>query len=90
MKLLLLVVVCMTFSWNILAEEDLDTNANVKIIHKYKKYEKFDFEDISIEAGAGAPGSISVDQRYQTKFENKLPYRKNFNPEIRKGIERVR
>jgi hypothetical protein len=87
MKILVLITILLMSNVAI-SQEDLDSN--VKVIHKYKKYEKFDFEDISIEAGAGAPGSISVDQRFQTKFENKLPYRKNFNPEIRKGIERVR
>lgn len=61
-----------------------------KIIYKYKKYEKFDFEDIVIEGETGSPGDLSIDPRFQRRFKNKLPYRKNFNAEIRKGIERVR
>ncbi len=61
-----------------------------KIIYKYKKYQKFDFEDLVIEGETGSPGDLSIIPRYQRKFKNKLPYRKNFNAEIRKSIERIR
>lgn len=61
-----------------------------KVVYKYKKYEKFDFEDLVIEGETGGPGDLSVSSRFQKQFKNKLPYRKNFNAEIRKGIERVR
>ena len=61
-----------------------------KVIYEYKKYEKFDFEEMVIEGEIASPGDLSVDLRYQGQFKNKLPYRKNFNAEIRKGIERVR
>ena len=71
----------------------LSTNAKEgggKIIYKYKKYEKFDFEDMVIEGEIGAPGDLSITPRYQRKFKNRLPYRKNFNAEIRKAVERIR
>ena len=61
-----------------------------RIIYKYKKYEKFDFDEIGIEGDTGSPGDLSVNQRYQRKFRNRLPYRRNFNPEIRKAVERLR
>lgn len=61
-----------------------------KIIYKYKKYQKFDFEDLVIEGETGSPGDLSIIPRYQRKFKNKLPYRKNFNAEIRKSVERIR
>lgn len=61
-----------------------------KIIYKYKKYEKFDFEDLLIEGETGGPGDLTISPRYQRKFSNKLPYRRNFNPEIRRAVERVR
>jgi len=61
-----------------------------RIIYRYKEFERFDFEDIVIEGETGNPGDLSIAPRYQRRFENKLPYRKNFNAEIRKGIERVR
>ncbi len=61
-----------------------------KIIYKYKKYEKFDFEDLVIEGETGSPGDLSIIPRYQRKFKNILPYRKNFNAEMRKSIERIR
>ena len=61
-----------------------------QIIYKYKKYQKFDFEDLIIEGETGSPGDLSIAPRYQRQFKNRLPYRKNFNAEIRKAIERVR
>jgi hypothetical protein len=61
-----------------------------KVIYKYKKYEKFDFEDLSIAGESGGPGDLSVLARHQKKFSNRLPYRNNFNFEIRKAIERIR
>lgn len=64
--------------------------ADKKIVYRYKKYQKFDFEDLVIEGETGGPGDLSISPRYQRKFKNKLPYRKNFNAEIRKGVERVR
>lgn len=64
--------------------------AKEKIIYKYKKYQKFDFEDLVIEGETGGPGDLSIAPRFQRKFKNRLPYRKNFNAEIRKGAERIR
>jgi len=75
------------FSFNLMAQK---ITKDPKIIYKYKKYEKFDFEDLVIEGETGGPGDLSISSRFQKQFQNKLPYRKNFNAEIRKGIERVR
>ena len=61
-----------------------------KVIYKYKKYEKFDFENLDIDGTIGNPGDLSVSPRYKVRFKNPLPYRKNFNSEIRKGIDRIR
>ncbi len=61
-----------------------------RVIYKYKKYQKFDFEDLVIEGETGSPGDLSIAPRYQRKFKNKLPYRKNFNAEMRKSVERIR
>jgi hypothetical protein len=65
-------------------------DAEPKIIYKYKKYQKFDFEDLVIEGETGSPGDLSIAPRYQRKFKNKLPYRKNFNAEMRRSVERIR
>lgn len=73
-----------------LAARAQEITTDPKIIYKYKKFEKFDFEDIVIEGETGGPGDLSISSRFQKQFQNKLPYRKNFNAEIRKGIERVR
>lgn len=83
----LLIAFLAVFSWVALAQE---ITKEPKIIYKYKKYEKFDFEDLVIEGETGGPGDLSASSRFQKQFKNKLPYRKNFNAEIRKGIERVR
>ncbi len=61
-----------------------------KVIYKYKKYQKFDFEDLVVEGDSGSPGDLSIMSRFQKKFKNKLPYRRNFNPEIVKSIESIR
>ena len=63
---------------------------NKKVIYTYKQYEKFDFDDLNIEGGSGAPGDLSITQGQPKGYGNKLPYRKSFTVEIKKGIERVR
>ena len=83
MKILLLVL-SFIFSTTVFSKD------KEKVIYEYKKYEKFDFEELVIEGETASPGDLSVDLRYQRRFKNKLPYRKNFNAEIRKGIERIR
>jgi hypothetical protein len=74
------------------AQEELPTTGEggEQIIYRYKQFQRFDFEDLVIEGETGGPGDLSIAPRYQRRFQNKLPYRKNFNAEIRRGIERVR
>ena len=66
------------------------TVGNKKVIYTYKQFEKFDFDDLNIEGGTGAPGDLSVSPVHEKSFSNRLPYRKSFTVEIKKGIERVR
>ena len=61
-----------------------------RTVYKYKKYEKFDFDELKIDGETGTPGDLSIMHRFQTRYQNKLPYRKNFNAEIRKAIGRIR
>ena len=61
-----------------------------KVIYTYKQYEKFDFDDLNIEGDTGAPSDISISPINEKRFTNRLPYRKSFTVEIKKGIERVR
>ena len=61
-----------------------------KIIYTYKQYEKFDFDDLNIEGDTGSPSDISISPIHEKRFTNRLPYRKSFTVEIKKGIERVR
>ena len=57
---------------------------------EYKKFEKFDFDEIGVEGEAGAPGDISVSPRLRNEFKNKLPERLNFNKEMKKAIDGIR
>ncbi len=61
-----------------------------KVIYKYKKYEKFDLDDLAIEGDSSNPGDLSIDPRFRTKFKNKLPGRENFNKEMVDAIEAIR
>lgn len=72
------------------ANSNAQNKDEAKIRYQYKKYQKFDFEEIAIEGDTGNPGDLSIASRYQRKFKNKLPYRVNFNPEIARAVERVR
>jgi hypothetical protein len=64
--------------------------AGKKVIYTYKQYEKFDFDDLNIEGDSGAPNDLSISPIHEKRFTNRLPYRKSFTVEIKKGIERVR
>ena len=61
-----------------------------KVIYTYKQFEKFDFDDLNIEGDTGSPGDLSISPIHEKRFTNRLPYRKSFTLEIKKGIERVR
>lgn len=63
---------------------------NKKVIYTYKQYEKFDFDDLTIEGDSGSPSDISISPIHEKRFTNRLPYRRSFTMEIKKGIERVR
>ena len=61
-----------------------------QVRYEYKKFEKFDFDEIGVEGEAGAPGDISISPRLRKEFKNKLPERQNFNKEMKKAIEGIR
>lgn len=83
-KMKFLIIISLIFSTNSMA------NKKERIIYEYKKYEKFDMDDLVVEGESGSPGDLSIDPRIKSKFKNRLPYRKNFNKEIRKSIYRIR
>lgn len=58
--------------------------------YEYKKFEKFDFDEIGVEGEAGSPGDISISPRLRKEFSNKLPEKKNFNKEMKKSIDGIR
>jgi hypothetical protein len=72
------------FSISALAQE----KKNVR--YEYKKFEKFDFDEIGVEGEAGAPGDISISPRLRKEMKNKLPERANFNKEMKKSIDVIR
>lgn len=83
-KMKLLILFSLFFSTCLMAQK------KEQIIYEYKKYEKFDMDDLVVEGESGSPGDLSIDPRIKSKFKNRLPYRKNFNKEIRKSIYRIR
>lgn len=60
------------------------------IRYEYKKFEKFDFDEIGVEGEAGSPGDLSITPRTRNEFRNKLPERTNFNKEMKKAVEVIR
>jgi hypothetical protein len=65
-----------------------DDKKNIR--YEYKKFEKFDFDEIGVEGEAGSPGDLSVSPRLRNEFKNKLPERHDFNKEMRKAIDVIR
>lgn len=61
-----------------------------KVNVKYKEYEKFDFDELEVDAQHSKDGNLSITPREQIKFQNKLPLRKNFNHELKKSVEKVK
>ena len=66
MKKILFVIFCLSVGVNFEANAK---KPKQKIIYKYKKYEKFDFEDLIIEGETGNPGDLSIAPRYQRRFK---------------------
>lgn len=87
MKYLIVLILLMITTLNVSAK---DKEADKNVVYKYKKFEKLDLEDFSVEGETGSPGDISISPRMQQKFYNKLPYRYNFFPEIRRSVERTK
>ena len=81
MKAFLILVVLMSSAF---AED----KKNIR--YEYKKYEKFDFDEIGVEGEAGSPGDLSISPRLRNEFRNKLPERENFNQEMKKAIDGIR
>jgi hypothetical protein len=82
MKILILMVILLNVS------SYAQDKKNVR--YEYKKFEKFDFNEIGVEGEAGAPGDISISPRLRNEFKNKLPERNNFQKEMKKAIDGIR
>ncbi len=65
-------------------------NEKKKVIYEYKKFEKFDFEEIGVEGQSGAPGDLSVAPTPKKDYANRLPERKDFLKEMRKSASGIR
>ncbi|MBY0516743.1 MAG: hypothetical protein K2P81_07540 [Bacteriovoracaceae bacterium] len=61
-----------------------------KVVYEYKKYEKFDFEEIGVEGQSGAPGDLSVAPTPKKDYANRLPERKDFLNQMRKAASGIR
>lgn len=60
-----------------------------RINYKYKKYERFDFDALDVEGANSSPGDLSIGQRFNRKFKNKIPERKNFNKEMKRSLNTI-
>jgi len=58
--------------------------------YEYKKFERFDFEEIGVEGEFGAPGDLSIAPAPRKDYGNRLPERKSFNKEVRKSASGIR
>lgn len=61
-----------------------------KVRYEYKKFEKFDFDEIGVQGEAGSPGDISISPRVRNEFKNQLPEKANFNKEMKRALEGIR
>jgi hypothetical protein len=61
-----------------------------QVNYEYKKFERFDFDEIGVEGESGAPGDLSIAPNPRKNYGNRLPERKNFNKELRKSASGIR
>lgn len=90
MKYLIFTLLLAVLSTSVYAQKAKTAAPAKKVIYTYKKYEKFDFDDLNIEGDTSSYGEISISPMQERSFKNKLPYKKSFNDQIKKGIQRVR
>ncbi len=83
MKFFIFILLMFTFSVHA-------QNSKKTVRYEYKKFEKFDFDEIGVEGEAGSPGDLSINPRARNEFRNKLPERTNFNREMKKAVEVIR
>lgn len=86
MKVLISLMMLLAFSTAFAQEKQ----KGGKVRYEYKKFEKFDFDEIGVEGEAGSPGDISISPRARNEFRNRLPERANFNKEMKKAIDGIR
>lgn len=63
---------------------------NVKIIYKYKKYQKIDLGNLSVKGKILTPGDISVKKERRKKFHMGLYFKKDFDREMAEDMRDFR
>ncbi len=81
----ILIIFLGCFSYWVSAETEKTPN----IKYEYKKYEKFDLNEINVEGEAGAPGDLSITPALREEFKNNIEERKNFNSQLKNAIETI-
>lgn len=61
-----------------------------KVIYKYKKYEKFDFDAMGLNGDSNNPGDVSISPRFRKEFKNKIPERRNFRDKTYLSVDGVK
>lgn len=83
---MIFILASLMMSLNIFAQDKDGKNVR----YEYKKFEKFDLDELGVEGESGSPGDISVNPRARDKFKSNLPEKKNFGKEMRKSVHSVR
>ena len=88
-KIIFIFILIFSFS-QLWAQGGRSRQKREKVRYEYLKYQKIDFGDLNIEGSDNVPNVLSLERGSPTRHKNPLPYRKNFNDAIRRGIERIR
>lgn len=60
-----------------------------RVIIKYKQYEKFDFDSLSLRSDDDIPDDFTLSKRFQNDFKNPLPVKKSFHREMIDNIDSI-
>jgi hypothetical protein len=89
MKMLLLLSIIIALLVSDIYAQKTKKKTKGKIVYKYKKYEKFDFEDLEVKGDSSTPGDLSINPRFNIKFKNNLPDKKRFDEEMWDSVDSI-
>lgn len=75
------------YSWAQGKEPNRSGKSNVQ--YEYKKFERIDFEALSIQGNVITPGDLSVKYKQRRKFKTRFPVREDFDEEIKNALNEI-